>query len=87
MTLFDTHAHYDDPAFDPDRDEVLSDLKNHGVALALCPGCDLASSRKAVELAERYDFLYAAVGVHPEEAKLSPPTGSPRWRSSPAAPR
>ena len=64
--LFDTHAHYDDEAFDADRDTVLSALPGKGVGLIVNPGCDLTSSRKAVELAERYDHVYAAVGIHPE---------------------
>lgn len=63
---FDTHAHYYDDAFDADRDEVLSALPAAGVELALCPGCDLESSRQSVALAERYPYLYAAVGFHPE---------------------
>lgn len=64
--LFDTHAHYDAEQFDADRDEVLGALPGAGIALAVNPGCDLPSSRVAVALAERYDFLYAAVGYHPE---------------------
>ena len=67
MTLFDTHAHYDAAQFDADRDEVLSALPSQGVELVVNPGCDLESSRKAIALSERYPFLYAAVGVHPEE--------------------
>lgn len=65
--LFDTHAHYDSRQFDADRDEVLASLPDRGVALVVNPGCDLLSSQKAVELAERWPFLYAAVGVHPED--------------------
>ncbi len=65
--LFDTHAHYDARQFDPDRDQVLSALPGQGVELVVNPGCDLASSQKAVELAARFPFVYAAVGVHPEE--------------------
>ena len=65
--LFDTHAHYDAAQFDSDRDAVLSALPGQGVGLVVNPGCDLESSRKAAALAERYPFLYAAVGVHPEE--------------------
>lgn len=65
--LFDTHAHYDDPAFDADRDALLSSLPESGVELVLDPGCDVKSSRAAVSLAERYPFVYAAVGLHPEE--------------------
>ena len=67
MHLFDTHAHYDADAFDADRMEVLSSMPGQGVELILNPGCDLKSSQTAVELAERFPFVYAAVGVHPEE--------------------
>lgn len=63
---FDTHAHYDAEQFDADRDRVLSALPAAGVELAVDPGCDLTSSRAALALAERYPFLYAAVGYHPE---------------------
>ena len=65
--LFDTHAHYDSRKFDADRDAVLSALPGQGVALVVNPGCDLDSSRKAIALAEQYPFVYAAVGVHPED--------------------
>ena len=64
--IFDTHAHYYDDAFDADRDALLSALPEKGVALVVCPGCDLASSRQCVDLAENYDYIYAAVGFHPE---------------------
>lgn len=63
--LWDSHAHLDDEAFDKDREELLAQLEQDldGVINA---GCDAASSAKAVELAQRYDFIYAAVGYHPE---------------------
>ena len=64
--LFDTHAHYDDEAFDPDRELLLESLPQRGVALVLNPGCDLDSSRKAVSYAAAYPHVYAAVGIHPE---------------------
>lgn len=64
---FDTHAHYDDKAFDDDRDALLPALRAAGVELIINPGCDVESSRAALALAERYDFVYAAVGLHPEE--------------------
>lgn len=64
---FDTHAHYDDEAFDSDREELLKSLGESGVKLIIDPGCDVDSSRKALELAERFPFVYAAVGLHPEE--------------------
>ena len=64
--LFDTHAHYDDERFDEDRDALLSAMTENGVGLILNPGCDLESSRKAVGYAQKYPFIYAAVGIHPE---------------------
>ena len=65
MRVFDTHAHYDDERFDSDRHELLESMDAQGVELILNPGCDLATSRFAVELAKKYPFVYAAVGVHP----------------------
>ncbi len=67
MRLFDTHAHYDSGAFNADRLEVLASMPEKGVELILNPGCELESSRTAVELAERFPFVYAAVGVHPSD--------------------
>ena len=64
--IFDTHAHYYDEAFDADRAALLASLPSRGVALVVCPGCDLESSRQSIALAERYGFLYAAAGYHPE---------------------
>lgn len=66
--IFDTHAHYDDEAFDGDRDEVLSALPGAGVRLVMNPGCNGGSSGAAIELAKKYGFLYAAVGWHPQDA-------------------
>ena len=65
--IFDTHAHYDDPIYDPDRAQLFRELRANGVGLILNPGCDIPSSRRAVALAEEYDFVYAAVGIHPED--------------------
>lgn len=70
---FDTHAHYDDRAFDDDRDQLLQDVHDAGVELIVDPGCDLKSSRAALSLAERFPFVYAAVGIHPEELQDSTP--------------
>ena len=64
--LFDTHAHYDDEAFDPDRREVLAGLPQKGVGLVVDPGCTLTTSEKAVALAAEFPHVYAAVGLHPE---------------------
>ena len=66
--LFDTHAHMDDRAFDADREALLSSLPQQGIALLMNPGCSLESSRAACGLARRYDYLYAAVGSHPDAA-------------------
>ena len=64
--IFDTHAHYDDEAFDFGRDALLSAMPEQGVGLILNPGCDLETSKKAVALAQQYPHVYAAVGYHPE---------------------
>ena len=64
--IFDTHAHYDDEAFDADREALLSSMPENGVGLIVDPGCDLDTSRRAVEIAEQYPHVYAAVGWHPE---------------------
>ncbi len=66
--IFDTHAHMDDRAFEEDREELLSRLPQEGIALLMNPGCSQASSLAAVELTKRYDYLYAAVGSHPDAA-------------------
>lgn len=66
MPIFDTHAHYYDDAFDADRDELLASLPAKGVERIVCPGCDPESSRACIDLAAKYDFIYAAAGFHPE---------------------
>ena len=65
--IFDTHAHYDDEAFDEDRDVLLSGMKDAGVEYIVNIGASMASSKRSVALAEKYPFMYAAVGVHPDE--------------------
>ncbi|MDY6095592.1 MAG: TatD family hydrolase [Oscillospiraceae bacterium] len=66
---FDTHAHYDSSKFDADRDAVLRALPESGVTLVVDPGDNAERSRRAVELAQQYPHVYAAVGWHPEEAE------------------
>ena len=66
MGIFDTHAHYDADWFDADRDELLTALPSKGVELVVCPGCDLESSKACIDLAAKYDYIYAAAGYHPE---------------------
>lgn len=65
--IFDTHAHYDDEAFDEDRDKILSELPENGIAKIVDVGASLASCKKARSLAERYSHVYCAIGVHPGE--------------------
>ena len=65
--IFDSHAHYDDHAFDEDREEVLAALAESGVGTVVNVGASLEGTRRTVELAERYPFIYGAAGVHPDE--------------------
>lgn len=67
--IFDTHAHYDDSRFDEDRDELITSLKEKGVSHIVNCGCDLRSSQTTLSLAEKYSFIYAAIGVHAHEAE------------------
>ena len=66
---FDSHAHYDDSRFDDDRDQALLSLAENGVSNIINIGADLESSKATVALADKYDFVYGAVGVHPHDAK------------------
>ena len=67
MEYFDTHAHYDDKKFEDDREEVLGKIYNAGVTKCINMGCDIKSSKIAIEIANNHNFIYAAVGLHPEE--------------------
>ena len=78
--LFDTHAHMDDRAFGEDREVLLARLPEQGIGLLMNPGCSLASSRDAVALAARYDYIYAAVGSHPDAADEVTPTVLDEYR-------
>ena len=66
--LFDTHAHMDDQAFQEDRKALLDSYPQQGIGLIMNPGCSLASSRNVDKLTREYDFLYGAVGSHPDVA-------------------
>ncbi len=65
--LFDSHAHLNDERFDEDREELISSLQEKGVDLIVNPGADINTSISSIELANKYDFIYAAVGVHPHD--------------------
>ncbi len=67
--LFDSHAHMTDRKFDDDREEVIQRAFDSGIEYIMNPGADFESSVEAIKLAEAYDNIYAAVGVHPHDAK------------------
>ncbi len=66
--IFDTHAHYDDDSFDEDRFELLDEMFESGVCSIINCGCTVESSKKSIEFAEKYEKIYAAVGIHPQNA-------------------
>lgn len=65
--IFDTHTHYDDKQFDPDRSTLLNSMADAGVGTIVNVGASLEGCRAAIKLAQQYPFIYAAVGVHPDE--------------------
>ena len=67
MPIFDTHAHYDDEAFDEDRDEVLKSLAENGIGKLVDIGASIDSCKRAQKISHEYDFAYCALGVHPTE--------------------
>ncbi len=78
---FDTHAHYDDEAFDGDRESLLESLPGHGIDMVLNPGCNLKASETAVAFAGRYPHVWAAVGWHPQDADSFDDTSEERIRA------
>ena len=64
--IFDSRAHYDDAKFDDEREALLAELPSRGVCGVVNCGCDTASSKTALKLADSYSYIYAAVGIHPE---------------------
>ena len=67
--LFDTHTHLDDARYNEDREAMIARAREAGVEAFVTIGCDLATSRAAVALAEQHQFVYASIGVHPHEVK------------------
>ncbi len=67
--IFDTHAHLDDERYDQDREELIAALPVLGVTKVVNIGADMLSSKNSVDLCEKYDYIYASVGVHPHVAK------------------
>ena len=68
--IFDSHAHYDDEAFNEDRDKIIGELKDKGVIGVLNCGASLDGARMSVDLSNKYDFIYSAIGIHPEHAEI-----------------
>lgn len=67
MKYFETHAHYDDKAFDEDRDDVIKKVKENDVEYIVNIGCNLNSSKESVKLSKEYEYVYATIGIHPNE--------------------
>ncbi len=78
--IFDTHAHYDDEAFDADRDALLASFPQQGIGLVVNPGITLETSQMAIDMAAHYPHVYAAVGIHPENCHDYDDTFLPKLR-------
>lgn len=65
--IFETHAHYEDAKFDADREALIASLPEHDIEYVINVGSSLETTEKSIALAEHYDFIYAAVGVHPSD--------------------
>ncbi len=72
LEYIDSHAHYDAEQFDPDRDELLERIHKAGVKNIVNMGCNMERSRISVEYSQKYPFVYAAVGIHPEDVEGVP---------------
>ena len=84
--IFDTHAHYDDEKFEPDREKILASLYAAGIDRVVNIGANMATSRSTLALVEKHDFMRAAVGVHPEDiAELVPYADGTRGNAEEAA--
>ena len=70
MRIFDTHAHYEAEQFNEDRDDLLKIMPQNNDCYVINQGTNVTTSKQSVELAEKYDYFYAAIGIHPEEVKL-----------------
>lgn len=73
QNIFDSHAHYDDKRFDEDRDTLLSSMPKRGVCAIINIGCNLERAKISIDLAKRHPFVWATVGIHPEDAAGLPP--------------
>ena len=67
MRIFESHAHYDDEQFDPDRDEVIKKIHESGVEKIISAGYSLQGSKNGLDLAKKYDFIYTTLGISPND--------------------
>lgn len=67
--IFESHAHYDDESFNDDREKIINRLKEKNITKVINIGADIESSVKSISLAEKYDFIYASIGVHPHDVE------------------
>lgn len=81
IRVFDTHTHYDDSAFEPDRDALLASLPEKGICGVLNCGASLEGCEASARLAEKYGFVYAAVGIHPENVSEFTPEAFERVKA------
>ena len=77
MKLFDSHAHLDDEKFDEDRDTIIEEIHKSDVEKFVSAGYSLEGSKKAIELSQKYDFIYATVGISPNDI---PQTKEELWK-------
>lgn len=77
MELFDNHAHLDDEKFKEDREALIQSIKDAGITKMISAGYSLDASKKAKELAEKYDFIYATAGISPNDI---PQTEEKLWK-------
>src|SRR5262245_28429525 len=87
MTFYDTHAHLDFPDFANELPEIVRRAETAGIVRVICIGTDLESSRRAIELAERFPTVYAAVGWHPSHASEAPNEIRPALRALASHPK
>lgn len=82
--IFETHAHYDDERFEEDRDQLLAAMPGQGIERIINVGANIEGSKNSIELAKRYDYIYAAIGVHPSDISCLN-DGAMEWLRSQAA--
>ena len=85
--IFDTHAHYDDEAFDDDREALLGSLASQGIQAVTNVAASLKSCETTLALTEQYPFIYGAIGVHPSETAELDACGMDRMKEDPGSRR